>query len=65
VTAGLVLWVNYAARFSPAARASTVNGRSIRRVRVGMDMTQVHRIMGPPKSVARFDWHQVETIYHY
>ena len=65
VVVGLVLWANYDIHLSPAAQASTANGRNIRQVRVGMDTTQVHRIMGPPQDVARFNWPQKETVYHY
>ncbi|SNS08213.1 outer membrane protein assembly factor BamE domain-containing protein [Hymenobacter mucosus] len=65
VVVGLVLWVNYDTHLSPAAQASTANGRHIRQVRVGMDTTQVHRLMGPPQDVARFNGPPVEIIYHY
>jgi hypothetical protein len=42
-----------------------VNGRNIRRVRPGMDTTQVHRIMGPPQDRSRFTWPAAETVYGY
>jgi hypothetical protein len=62
---GLVLYANYDTYFSTAARASTVNGRNIRRVRIGMDTAQVHRIMGPPAYFSRFTWPELETVYGY
>lgn len=62
---GLVLYANYDTHFSPQARIGAMNGRNIRRVRPGMDTTQMHRIMGPPQDRSRFIWPAPEIIYGY
>lgn len=62
---GLIGYANYDTYFSAEARAATRNGQNLRTVRVGMDTTQVYRIMGQPSHVAHFTKPEEETVYHY